>query len=337
MHGGGVSMPAALPGPAHFLAQVPQLYLLAVEGCRQLGLAATPALYIKSTSEAAAYYLLLPADARLHGPNGSVPPPQAGGQAGQAPAATSSRGVGSGRAAREAQARPARDSEGLELLPPSSSWRREDAGSAGVAAAAAQEWQCALVLTSGLVDLLEPEELQAVMTGCLGFHAALTCPAASGAAPSASPEAAQLAVLCRSTAALASLGALAALAPEALVQRLPHAMAPFFFSRMQPVLRRALRYLSLCADRVAAAAAGGWQPVAAAIVKQAAGSVVLRNELNLDAVLAQAAALDDAVAELLPAVLPREDGATMAGAGASLALLRVRELQRWAAAGLPGQ
>ena len=322
---------------------MPQLYLLAVEACRQLGLATTPALYIKSASEAAASYLLLPGDARLHGPNGSVPAgqpagQQASGQVGPAAAAPSSRGGGSGRAALGVQARPVGDEEGLELLLPSSSCRRvEGAGSAGVAAAAAQDWQCALVLTSGLVDLLEPEELQAVLAGCLGFHAALTCPAASGAAPSASPEAAQLAVLCRSTAALASLGALAALGPEVLLQRLPHAMAPFFFSRVQPVLRCALRYLSLCADRVAAAAAGGWRPVAAAVVKQAAGSAVLRNELNLDAVLAQAAALDDAGAELLPAALAREDAGTMVGAGASLALLRVRELQKWAAGGLPGQ
>jgi len=244
---------------------VPQLYLLAVESCRRLGLPTTPALYIKSSPEAAAYYVLLPQSTRLHGPNGSLPPQPAGGQAPAGGAASSSRASGgssssSGRVVAAAKAQQPGEAEGLELLLPSSSCAADGGGNAGLAAAAAQEWQCALVLTSGLVDLLEPEELQAVMAGCLGFHAALTCPAASGATPSASPEAAQLAVLCRSMAALASLGTLAALAPEALVQRLPHAMAPFFFSRVQPVLRRALRYLSLCGDRVAASVAGGWLP-----------------------------------------------------------------------------
>ena len=321
-------------------SQVPQLYLLAVECCRQLGLATTAALYIKSSPEAAAYYLLLPQSARLHGPNGSLPL--------QAPTGgvSAAGGAGSGsRAADGGGARPSAtkalqpgEAEGLELLLPSSSQAAGEGSAAGLAATAAQEWQCALVLTSGLVDLLEPEELQAVMAGSLAFHAALTCPAVSGAAPTAGPEAAQLAVLCRSMAALASLGALAELGgAEVLVQRLPHAMAPFFFSRVQPVLRRSLRYLALCADRVAASVVGGWRPVAAAIVKQASGSALLRNELNLDAVLAQAAALDEAAGELLPAALAREEAATMAGAGASLAMLRVRELQKWAAAQLPGQ
>lgn len=318
---------------------MPQLYLLAVEGCRLLGLATTPALYIKSSPEAAAYYLLLPQSTRLHGLNGSVPPQPTGGQVAAGGGSVSSRAGGGGGGSGKAAAKPLQpgEAEGLELLLPSSSCAAAEGSSAGLVAGAAQEWQCALVLTSGLVDLLEPEELQAVMAGCLGFHAALTCPAASGAGPSAVPEAAQLAVLCRSMVALASLGALAALAPEALVQRLPHAMAPFFFSRVQPVLRRALRYLALCSDRVAASVAGSWRPVAAAIVKQAAGSAVLRNELNLDAVLAQAAALDEAAGELLPAALAREEPATMAGAGASLAMLRVRELQKWAAGQLPGQ
>jgi hypothetical protein len=173
-------------------------------------------------------------------------------------------------------------------------------------------------LNSGLLDLLEPQELQGVVTGCLGFHAALTSPACR--------EAPQLAVLCRSMAALATLGALG---PEALTQRLPHQMAPFFQSRMQPVLLRALRYLSLYCDRVAAL--GSWRPVAAAVVKQAAGCALLRNELNLEAVLQQARALEEAAAELLPQALLHEEAATVAGASASLSLLRVRELQKWQA------
>lgn len=318
---------------------MPQLYLLAVECCRQLGLATTPALYIKSSPEAAAYYLLLPQSTQLHGPNGSLPSQApAGGLGAAGGAGLGSRAAGgSGARPPAAKALQPGEAERLELLLPSSSLAAEEGSAAGLVATAAQEWQCGLVLTSGLVDLLEPEELQAVMAGCFGFHAALTCPAASGASPTAGPEAAQLAVLCRSMAALASLGALAELGPEVLAQRLPHGMAPFFFSRVQPVLRRALRYLALCADRVAASVAGGWRPVAAAIVKQASGSALLRNELNLDAVLAQAAALDEAVGELLLAALAREEAATMAGAGASLAMLRVRELQKWAAAQLPGQ
>lgn len=308
--------------------QVPQLYLLAVEACRLLGLQdTTPQLYVKSSSEAAAYYLMLPADAPLHGLNGSSAGEQLDGADGGAgetagaqaasPAAQSARSVSSTNSA-----------YGLELLPSPSLLDPPGQGCA-VAAVEAQEWRCALVLTSGLVDLLEPAELQAVMAGCLGFHAALTCPAGAGLASGGGAEATELAVLCRSMAALASLAALCTLCPEALAQRLPATMAPFFFSRVQPVLRRAGRYLQLYCDRVAAAAGGAWRPVAAAAVKQAAGCSLLRNELNLEAVLAQAEALQDAGAEVMQAALLREEGATLAAVGASLALLRCAELQRW--------
>ena len=290
--------------------QVPQLYLLAVESCRLLGISTTPQLYVKNSAEVAAYYLLLPGQTRLHGLNGSLAEGQgvmAAGLAGQQPGAAS----GSSRAGSP-----------RELLAGTGS----SSGSCGVAAAAgaeAQDWQCALVLSSGLLDLLEPQELQGVVAGCLGFHAALTSPACR--------EGPQLTVLCRSMAALATLGALCTLGPEALTQRLPHQMAPFFHSRMQPVLLRGLRYLSLFCDRVAAAALGSWRPVAAAVIKQAAGCSLLRNELNLAAVLEQARALEEAAAELLPRALLQEEAATVAGAGASLALLRVHELQKWQA------
>ena len=284
--------PARCPLP-HPAMQVPQLYLLAVESCRLLGISSTPQLYIKNSAEPAAYYLLLPAQARLHGLAGSMAeqPAMAAGLAGQQPEA-------------------AFGSSG-------------SSGVTGAAGAEGQDWQCALVLTSGLLDLLEPQELQGVVAGCLGFHAALTSLACR--------EAPQLAVLCRSMAALATLGALCTLGPEALAQRLPHQMAPFFHSRMQPLLLRALRYLSLYCDRVAAAALGSWRPVAAAVIKQAAGCSLLRNELNLQAVLQQARALEEAAAELLPQALLHEEAATVAGASASLSLLRVRELQKWQA------
>lgn len=314
---------------------MPQLYLLAVEACRLLGLGGTPQVYVKSSSEAAAYYLLLPSSARLHGLNGGAAPPS--GAAAGAPAGA---GAGAAGAAGGTPAQPSPPStassdgsqgaRGLTLHAISSGPEPGSGGStarSAVAAVEGRDWQCAVVLTSALLDLLEPAELQAVMAGCLAFHAALTSPAGAGLAPGG--EATQLAVLCRSMAALASLGALAALCPEALLQRLPPAMAPFFASRIQPVLRRCLRYLALFGDRVAAAALGGWRPVAAAAVKQAAGAAVLRDELNLDAVLEQARALEGAAASLLPQALLREEAATVAGAGASLALLRVRELQKW--------
>lgn len=294
--------------------QVPQLYLLVVEAARLLGLRTAPQLYVRSSGEAAAHYLLLPASARLHGLNGGAPPqpPQ---QQQPAPAAA-------------AEVEEPEETRGLRLLEPGSCRVRGE----GIGTAQAQEWQCAVVLTSALVDLLEPDELQATVAGCLGLHAALVCPAASAGLDLSSSDqgAAQRAVACRSPAALASLAALSSLAPEALAQRLPHAMGPFFHSRIQPALRRSARYLQLYCDRVAAAAAGSWRPVASAAVKQAAGCAVLRGELNLGAVLEQARALDAAATELLPAAVQREERATVAGATSSLTLLRVRELQRWA-------
>ena len=326
------------PPPPATTQQAPQLYLLAAEAARLLGMPdAAPQLWVKGSSEAAAYYLLLPADTPLHGLNGG-PPPEPAAVAGAlpaagntpAPAASSSAGAAAAGAAVAQSARSVAGSEyGLELQPTSSLADPSSLAGSAVAAVAAQEWRCALVLTSALVDLLEPAELLAVLAGCLGFHAALSCPAAAGLSPGGGPEAAQLALLCRSAAALASLDALCALGPDALAARLPAAMAPFFHSRIQPVLRRAGRYLQLFADRVGAAATGGWRPLAAAAVKRAAGCAVLRNELNLDAVLAQAAALEEAGAQLLPAALAREDGGTVAAAGASLPLLQARELQRW--------
>lgn len=337
-------VPASSP-PCDCPRQAPQLYLLAAEACRLLGMPdAAPQLWVKGSSEAAAYYLILPADAPLHGLNGGPPPEPAlpgtcvasaagtpGTPGSPAPAAAAAAAAGG---AAESARSSSSGTYGLELQPSRSLAEVSAARSLGgaVAAVEAQQWRCALVLTSALVDLLEPHELQAVLAGCLGFHAALTCPAAAGLAPGDGPEAAQLALLCRSAAALASLDALCALGPDALAARLPAAMAPFFYSRIQPVLRRAGRYLQLSADRVGAAATGGWRPLAAAAVKRAAGCSLLRNELNLDAVIAQAAALEEAGAQLLPAALGREEGGTMAATGASLALLQVRELQRWWAA-----
>ncbi|KAL4437050.1 hypothetical protein ABPG75_004189 [Micractinium tetrahymenae] len=332
--GGGVaaSLPQLDLGLRLAENQLPQLYLLAVESCRLLGLPSTPQLYIKSSGEAAAYYLMLPGPTRLHGLNGSsassaADPAQSSAVASPARSAAAAAG-GAAPAASPAAA------DGLVLLQHSSASLLGASGSgSGLGAAAAAEgqgWQCALVLTSGLVDLLEPGELQAVMVGCLALHAALVSPAASGAgAPVGAEAAAQLAVLCRSMAALGTLGALAALCPDALAARLPHQMAPFLQSRILPLLRRSARYLSLYCDRVAAAAAGGWRPAAAAAVKQASGCALLRNELSLDAVLQQARELEGAAADLLPRAALREEGATLAAAGASWTLLRLRELLRW--------
>lgn len=314
-----VHHPLSPCAPLHL--QLPQLYLLAVDSCRLLGLATTPQLYVKSSSEAAAYYLMLPSDARLHGLNGSSAAAETQPGAGTQPAAPT--------------LPPSTPPEGGLVLPQPSSvsvLQEERSGATLLPAVAAEArgWQCALVLTSGLVDLLDPQELQAVMLGCLAFHAALTSPAGVGAAPGVAPkEAAQLGVLCRSMAALGTLGALGALCPDALARRLPHQMAPFLFSRIQPLLRRSLRYLSLYCDRVAASAMGSWQVVASAAVKQASGCMVLRNELNLEAVLQQAREVEEAASQLLPQAVLREETATVGAFGPSFTLLRVRELHKW--------
>lgn len=50
--------------------------------------------------------------------------------------------------------------------------------------------------------------------------------------------------------------------------------------------------------------------------------MLLRNELSLDAVLQQARELEGAADDLLPRVALREEGATLAAAGASWTLLR---------------
>ena len=274
---------------------MPALYLLAVEGCRLLGLDTVPQLYIKSSSEAAAFYLLLPSDSRLHGMNGAAAPPLPQHQKQPGPA-----GAGAG-------ACPPRPHEG--------------------------GWQCAVVLTSALVDLLDAAELLAVLAGVLGVHAALLAPPGGGGS---GPDD-QLRVLCRSLAALATLGTLGVLCPESLARQLPQQMAPYLHSRVLPVLARALRYMPLYCDRVAAAATGSLLPVAAAAAKTAAGCAVLRNELNVEALLAQAACLERASAELAhvqqqraPALEEAVTADAATGAPmASLVLLRVRELQRW--------
>lgn len=275
--------------------QVPQLYLLAVDASRMLGLTSTPRLHLLSSREAAAHYLLLPAGAGAGTGRGRAPDPATGGGAGSSAAG----------------GRPA----GLS-------------GSGPGLPAGGGAWQPGLVLTSGLVDLLEPEELVAVMAGCLGLHAALE-PEPQGAPPP-SKETAAGAALARSLAALASLASLASLAPEALRRQLPQQAAPLFAGRLRPLLLRAARFLPLFTDRAALAAAGALHVVASALVKLAAGSTLLRDELSVDAVLAQAAALDDGAAAALPRLLRAEEGGSaLAAAGASLTVLRIKELLRW--------
>lgn len=133
--------------------QAPQLYLLAVDSCRLLGLPSTPQLYLKSSAEAAVYYLMLPEQARLHGHSGSSAPM----------VALPAQPLAGVMAAREGAARGAPASahlppgaEGLVLHQHScaSLMGAGGSGSSLVAAGAeGQGWQCALVLTSGLVDL----------------------------------------------------------------------------------------------------------------------------------------------------------------------------------------
>jgi hypothetical protein len=132
--------------------------------------------------------------------------------------------------------------------------------------AAGPEWECVVVLTSGLVDLLDPGELHAVMAGCLGLHAALTSKAvdATAAAPGGQPQhptnsgasnsgsssdAERQRARCRSLGAMHTLGALCVLCPEVLSQRLPPQLAPLFVPRIQPVLLRGLKYLAFYCDR----------------------------------------------------------------------------------------
>eukprot|EP00887_Chlorella_sp_A99_P005256 scaffold1.g5256.t1 len=285
--------------------QAPQLYLLAVDACRILGVSAAPRLYVLPSAEPAIYYLQLPADTAFHSLAGGLARTTRAPGPPQLPAA-----LPSGSEPRAATAAEASEGEA-------------PAGGSSTG----MNWEPALVLTSRLVDLLEPEELQAAMAGCLGLHAALESEAASQ--PAAVPSA-----LARWLAALQTAASLAALAPKLLLRQLPHQAAPLFFSRLQPVLLRARRYLAFQTDRTALAVAGGdVRLVAGMLLKLAAGSAVLRNKLGLDAVLAQARALGDAAAAALPRLLRQEDGAVRMSAGASLALLRVHELAKWQARG----
>lgn len=234
---------------------MPQLYLLAVDACRLLGLPGTPRLYIRSSSEAAAYCLQVPSAAcpPFHGLNGEL---AAAAAAGRQESGSSSGGAGRAAAAAAPAAEQAAGGE---------SWESScAAGSAGRG-----RWECALVLTSALVDLLGPLELQAVLAGCLGFHVALTCEAANslfaagpgvvavtagGAAAAAAgfgSEAARQQGLCRGLGAVATLGALCALCPDVVARRLPPQLAPLFATRIQPALLRGLRYLALYGDRCA--------------------------------------------------------------------------------------
>lgn len=133
---GGRILTVPLAGPRPLPLQVPQLYLLAVDACRLLGLATTPCLFVRNSQEAAIYYLQVPAAlaAAFHGQNGSL-----------APTAAACAGAGG-------QQQPG---------------GRPGSREAAAAAAEAGEWSCVLVLSSALLDLLEPVELQVTGLVCL--------------------------------------------------------------------------------------------------------------------------------------------------------------------------
>lgn len=284
---------------SHVTAQVPQIYLLAMEAARLLGISTTPRIHVLTSNEAAAYYLQVPAGGcHFHGLGGSL----------------ANNGSSGGRS--------------------SGSTIGSAGGTGGV------QWECAMVLTSRLIDLLDPGELQAVMAGCLGLHAALEPepPGGSSGGGSSQPstqsagseqhqqQQQRVLALCRTLAAVQTLSSLAILGPEVLLRQLPPQGVPLFFSRLQPVLLRARRYLGFCSDRASLAVAGELCVAAAALVKLACGSLVLRDELAVDAVMEQARALGEAAGAALPRLLRAEDDAVRAASSASLTVLRINQL-----------
>ncbi|KAK9814601.1 hypothetical protein WJX72_008501 [[Myrmecia] bisecta] len=167
----------------------------------------------------------------------------------------------------------------------------------------------ALVLTSSLVDLLAPDELRATFAAALRRGQEVV----------------------RSYAALATAVSLARLAPGQLLSTLPGPLRVAWHTHTLPALQKAGNLLALSSDRWAATVGQSPRAVASAIVKVAAGSCVLADELNLDSVLQQAASIDEAQSAHLAETFRTQDGATITAASNSFAILRIRELLRWAA------
>mmetsp|Transcript_37812 Transcript_37812/g.119275 ORF Transcript_37812/g.119275 Transcript_37812/m.119275 type:complete len:249 (-) Transcript_37812:105-851(-) len=165
----------------------------------------------------------------------------------------------------------------------------------------------ALQLSSALVELLQPAELQAVMA------------------------AAVVTLKDEEHVTHATAAALAAEAPHVLHS--VEGVRAKWDTSVAPALARWRRFSLLSGDRAALVVAQDPEVVLSAIMKIAAGSPLLAGQLNVDALMEQAHRVDKSVNDDVSKLIAQADvqRGELVSCFSSLAVLRARELLRWAA------
>ncbi|KAL3133044.1 hypothetical protein ABBQ38_006950 [Trebouxia sp. C0009 RCD-2024] len=263
--------------------QAPQLHTLLSEAAIALQLERAPQLYLQHSQQAAIHYLQLPLTTRLPG-----------------------------LAAVSARQRRSK--------PQASSVQQQQHGLDAESEAAVH--QPVVVVTSRMVELLQPQELQAMFVGALS----------TGLAPDegAQPPSSEGQLTCSSPSMLqvALAASLASLSGSALAEEVGHELGMLWPTRVLPALLRALPYLTLYTDRWAVQAMPEAEVVSSAILKVAAGTPLLPPGLSPDALLTESAMLQGVMDDRITTLQRQEDGHTFAATNNSLTVVRLRALQR---------
>ncbi|KAL3133056.1 hypothetical protein ABBQ38_006962 [Trebouxia sp. C0009 RCD-2024] len=264
--------------------QAPQLHSLVSEAATALQLERAPQLYLQHSQQAAIHYLHLPLTTRLPGL-----------------AAVSAR---QRRSKPQACSVQQQKQHGLD------------------AESEAAVHQPVVVVTSRMVELLQPQELQAMFVGALS----------TGLAPDegAQPPSSEGQLTCSSPSMLqvALAASLASLSGSALAEEVGHELAMLWPTRVLPALLRALPYLTLYTDRWAVQAMPEAEVVSSAILKVAAGTPLLAPSLSPHALLTESAMLQGVMDDRTTTLQRQEDGQTFAATNNSLTVVRLREVQR---------
>ncbi|DBA97235.1 TPA: hypothetical protein ACH3X1_014983 [Trebouxia sp. C0004] len=272
--------------------QAPQLHRLLSEAANALGLEGAPHLFLQHSQQAALHYLELPVSTCLPGLAFSTPRQRAGVSAAAAAAA----------AVQQADVHSARTS--LDSL------------------SDAAVLQPAVVVTSRMIELLQPQELQALLVGCLSSGTV-----AGDASQPAGPQG-QLVPSQPTVRQVALAASLAGLSGAALAEEVGDQLGMLWPTRLQPALLRALPYLALCTDRWTLQVMPNPEVLNAAILKVAAGMPELAASLTPDAFLKEAEVLQAVSDNKLGTTVKQESAHTFAAANNSLTVLRLREAKR---------
>ncbi|KAL0055275.1 hypothetical protein WJX82_009859 [Trebouxia sp. C0006] len=180
----------------------------------------------------------------------------------------------------------------------------------------------AVVVTSRMIELLQPQELQALLVGCLSSGIApgdaLQPPDPEGQLVPSQPTVRQVALA----------ASLAGLSGAALAEEVGDQLGMLWPTRLQPALLRALPYLALCSDRWALQVMPKPEVLTAAILKVAAGTPELAASLTPDAFLTEAEVLQAVSDNKLSSTVKQESAHVFSAANNSLTVLRLREAKR---------